>query len=91
MNRHKRRANARTDKAEGPPVATSPGIAKPAPVATSSPGVLLRVFGGLLLSTWVIKRVNHPDVLIVLRQLAQQTGRTEAANLLATKLRAYAG
>ena len=67
---------------------TKSGSAAPGQVATR-PGFLLRVFSGILLTRWVIKRVQHPDVLVIMQQLARQTGRTDAAELVTTKLRAF--
>lgn len=57
--------------------------------STHRPGLLLRMFSGILLTSWVIKRVQHPDVLVIMQQLARQTGRTEAAELVSAKLRAF--
>ncbi len=85
MNRHTRRANE-TTKTETANITQPPAQAS---VATARPGLLLRVFAGILLTRWVIKRVQHPDVLVILQQLAQQTGRPDAAELLSTKLRAF--
>ncbi len=86
MNRHTRRANKKGEQTE-----TSASVPSPpqTAVAMARPGLLLRVFSGVLLARWVLKRVNHPDILVILRQLAQQTGRTEAAEFLSVKLRAY--
>jgi len=86
MNRHTRRANKTSGPTEGQKVAPA---ASQMPLSTSRPGLLLRLFSGVLLARWVIKRVNHPDVLAILRQLAQQTGRTDAADFLSSKLRNY--
>jgi len=83
MNRHTRRANEKAGTDNDAPVSPQ------APVATNRPGLLLRVFAGILLTRWVIKRVQHPDVLVIMRQLAQQTGRADAAELLSAKLRAF--
>lgn len=80
MNRHKRRAAAKQPK-PAPTVAPAPSAA-PAEVYASRPGLALRVFAKVLLSTWVLKRVSHPDVRKVLASLAAQAGRPELAETL---------
>jgi hypothetical protein len=84
MNRHQRRAQ----KASGVSgVSGQPTTADTlTPVPQGQPSFLLKAFGRLLLANWVLKRVNHPDLLVILLQIAEQTGRTDAVVQLTTKL-----
>ncbi len=80
MNRHERRANAKTaDRQRDGSVGT------PSPVPTKS-NLALRVMARILLARWVLKRVHHPDLLAILLQVAHQVGRTDAIAALTVKL-----
>jgi hypothetical protein len=51
------------------------------------PSVLLRVAAKLLLSSFVLDRVRHPQVLQLLTEVARQAGRLDAAQTLGTLTR----
>lgn len=80
MNRHQRRANAKT--ADRQPDGS---VGTPSPVA-SKPSFALRIVARILLARWVLKRVHHPDLLTILLQVAHQVGRTDAIAALTVKL-----
>ena len=89
MNRSQRRAaksksrktRAAPDAAAAPPVA--PIEVQPAPpeVAPPSapPSLILRVFAGIILSNFVLKRVKNAEVERLLASVARQAGKTEIA------------
>ncbi len=84
MNRHERRARKASGVgAESPQPATTGNFET---IPPGKPSFLLKAFSRLLLANWVLKRVNHPDLLGILLQIAEQTGRTEAVVQLTTKL-----
>ena len=80
MNRHQRRASAKTAdrQADG-------SVGTPSPIPTKS-NLALRVMARILLARWVLKRVHHPDLLAILLQVAHQVGRTDAIAALTVKL-----
>lgn len=88
MNRKDRRAAQKIDQDRARKISQStfenvaPVVAKPQRVSFA-----LRLAARILLSGWVLKRVNHPDVLLALSQLAEQAGRMDALMLLDRKLR----
>ena len=84
MNRHERRARKASGLSEQSPQPTAPDSL--ASVPPGQPSFLLKAFSRLLLANWVLKRVNHPDLLGILLQIAEQTGRTDAVVQLTTKL-----
>ena len=84
MNRHQRRARKASGVSEGSGQPTTADTLTP--VALGQPSFLLKAFSRLLLANWVLKRVNHPDLLGILLQIAEQTGRTDAVVQLTTKL-----
>ncbi len=59
-----------------------------APVPAGPPSLGLRVVGRVLLSEWVLKRVQHPDLIGILLQIAQQLGRADAMARLSATLQA---
>lgn len=42
----------------------------------------MRIFAKVLLSQWVLKRVNHPDLRRVLASMAVQAGRPDVYEIL---------
>ena len=90
MNRRDRRAAKKTPTPEpsapGKPLPMAPVVA-----ADERPGVLLRVFARLLLSSFVVKRTNNPQVLRMLREVARQAGRMDALLRIQAKLDTYGG
>ncbi len=70
MNRRQRRVAVKTSAKIIPPAPVAEPIEKP-----SSPGIGLRVAASLLLSSWMLKRVHNPQVLVMLRAVAVQAGR----------------
>lgn len=80
MNRHQRRASAKT--ADRQPDGS---VGTPSPIPTKS-NLALRVMARILLARWVLKRVHHPDLLAILLQVAHQVGRTDAIAALTVKL-----
>ena len=78
MNRHKRRA---AGKQPAPATLPAPAIA-PVVGYSGKPGFVLRMFAKVLLSKWVLKRVNHSDIRRVLASLAAQAGRTDLSEIL---------
>jgi hypothetical protein len=57
----------------GKPLPVSPVVAN-----AGKPGLVLRIVAGVLCSGFVLKRVEHPDVLVMLSELARQAGRMDA-------------
>lgn len=86
MNRRDRRIAAKRSREVGqePTVKTSVQTA-PVVAAPKKAGVFLRIFSRLLLSSWVINRVSHPQVLHALSEVARQSGRMDALMLLQRK------
>lgn len=79
MNRRQRRAAAKQPSPIPPASAVAP------PAYLGKPGLLLRLFAGVLLSKWVLNRVQHPDVRRALASLAVQAGRTDVLEDLRTQ------
>lgn len=79
MNRHQRRA---AGKPPQQPIVPTPVAGSAQPVSSGKPGVVLRFFARILLSKWVLKRVNHPEVRQALASLAAQAGRPELSETL---------
>jgi hypothetical protein len=89
MNRRDRRAAAKQDK-DQPGQAYAPDGVKPvAPIMAkpTAPSLFLRLVAKILLSRWVLKRVQHGQVLAVLGDLAGQVGRTDVLMQIHEKLR----
>lgn len=91
MNRRYRRANAKQEKSQvnqAPDYApdgvtpTVPIVGKQAPA-----GFGLRFIARILLSGWVLRRVQHGQVLSLLADLAGQVGRTDVLVQIHEKLR----
>lgn len=93
MNRRHRRATAKQDRvldaAGTANYSPDAGVAPVAPIVgvPASTGLLLRITARVLLSSWVLKRVEHPNVLAILRELAGQVGRMDAMMQIQEKLR----
>jgi len=83
MNRQQRRA-ATKQKSGMPPVEPSRNSSGPA--EAPRPGLLLRLAAFFLLSSWVLARVKHPQVLAMLREVARQAGRNELLARLDSRL-----
>jgi len=49
---------------------------------------VLKLVAKVLLSSWVLKRVKHPDILAVLADVARQVGRMEIVVQIHEKLQA---
>lgn len=88
MNRRHRRASAKQEKAQ-PAYNPDGSVAPAAPIVAKpeSAGLGLRIASRLLLSKWVLKRVQHRQVLGVLAELAAQSGRTDALMLIEERFR----
>jgi len=85
MNRQQRRASSRAP-------AKNPQSASPRPVlaeqaVATSPSLMLRFAASILLSAWVLKRVRNPQVFSMLRQVAIQAGRDDAARSIDERMR----
>lgn len=91
MNRRYRRASAKQEKVQANPATpyAPDGVTPTVPIVAkqSSPGLFLRVVSRILLSGWVLKRVQHGQVLALLGDLAGQVGRTDALMQIHEKLR----
>ena len=98
MNRRDRRASAKQEGARQEMNPTgynlnnynpNTGVSGTAPVvaAPASSSFLLRLVARLLLSRWIIKRVQHPHVLMSLSHMAGQAGRMDAMMYIQEKLR----
>ncbi len=63
------------------------GVLPAAPVvaAAGKPGFLLRAVAKVLLAQWVLRRVNHPQVLGLLSEVARQTGRFDVVTQISKK------
>lgn len=89
MNRrHRRAAAAKQDKS--PPAEYAPdGVTPVAPIMAkpAAPSLFLRLVAKILLSRWVLNRVQHGQVLAVLADLAGQVGRTDVLIQIHEKLR----
>jgi hypothetical protein len=88
MNRRHRRATAKQDQDLARAYAPD-GVSPVVPIVAKSesrPGIGLRAVGVLLLSGWVLKRVQHPGVLGILADLARQLGRTDTLLKIHEKL-----
>lgn len=91
MNRHDRRAAAKQQKGTDPQAADIPlqtGQPMPdAPPALATalagqrkPSFWLKLFSKVLLSRWIVARVQHPQVEQLLISLALESGRPEVAD-----------
>lgn len=94
MNRHQRRAAAKSGSAAPPGTepdvvltakAGDDGSAKVFASATAKPGLLLRILSKVILSGWVLNRVNHPQLLALLEDVAVQAGRPEVVVQIQSK------
>jgi hypothetical protein len=79
MNRKQRRQAKVLNK---PASATSAAALAP----ITPPGLLLRVFAKVVLSPWVLNRVQHPDVEHALAGIADQVGKPEIARNLRNRI-----
>ena len=81
MNRHQRRFAAKkgVQPSDRPPVPLIAGKALP-------PGRVLRAAASILLSSWVLRRVHNPQVLSMLRQVAIQADRQDAARQIEDRI-----
>jgi len=93
MNRRHRRATAKQDRvsdAAGTANYTpDAGVTPVAPIVgvPASSSLLLRMTSRVLLSSWVLRRVEHPNVLAILGDLASQVGRMDVMMQIQEKLR----
>jgi len=93
MNRRHRLVTAKQDRVSDAATTANytpdAGVKPVAPVVgvPGSTSLLLRMTSRFLLSSWVLKRVEHPNVLAVLRDLAGQAGRMDAMMQIQEKLR----
>lgn len=99
MNRHERRATGKAGTPPPQPAANAnagyvPTSRPPdASAAAARPSFLLRAFSRVLLSQWVIARVDNPQVEQLLMSLAMEAKRPEVADQILRRraLRAHAG
>lgn len=91
MNRRTRRSAEKKAKntptttpvsAPNKPLPTAPVVADP-----GRPGMFLRIVAKVLLSRFALKRVNHAQVLHLLREVARQSGRMDALMQIQEKLK----
>lgn len=73
MNRRQRRVSAKN----GSPSQAAPS-GETTPHSTSTPTAALRLAASVLLSSWVLRRVQNPQIFAMLRQVAIQAGRDDA-------------
>jgi len=86
MSRRDRRAMTKKNRAHGSASPAQRGFTpQPAAGPVQPPSLALRFFARLLLARWILTRVNHPDIVRVLLQVAHQVGRDDAIAILATK------
>jgi len=83
MNRQQRRAAARAGRREGAPPSPAQDTAQGLP---HKPGLLLRMFAGIVLAPWVLNRVKHEDVERLLAGVARQAGRPEIERNLLNRI-----
>lgn len=81
MNRRQRRNAAKAGR-HGPPQRRQTAADD---AVQAKPGLLLRLFAGIVLSPAVLKRVNHADVERLLAGVALQAGRPELARELLSR------
>lgn len=86
MNRHQRRGNEKKGTAEIRTPGPQPQQAFPVMQDPGKPSLALRVLARVILSRFVLKRVNHPQVLFMLAEVARQARRMDAAAYIQTKL-----
>jgi hypothetical protein len=88
MNRHQRRAAERQQTAKEPEVGVS-SITTPVDrlvnAPTHKPALITRLLATVLLSRWVLARVQHPDVERLLINFATEAGRFDVADDLARR------
>jgi hypothetical protein len=91
MNRRYRRTAAKQEKNQANQAAAyaPDGVTPTMPIVgkQASPGLFLRLISRILLSGWVLKRVQHGQVLALLADLAGQVGRTDVLIQIHEKLR----
>lgn len=91
MNRRYRRATAKQEKSQANQAEgyAPDGVTPVVPIVgkQEKPSLFLRFISRVLLSGWVLKRVQHGQVLAVLADLAGQTGRTDVLLQIHEKLR----
>ena len=88
MNRHQRRGDEKKRAAEIPPSGqpAPPQQALPVMQDAGKPSLALRCLARIILSRFVLKRINHPHVLFMLAEVARQARRLDAAAFIQTKL-----
>jgi len=86
MNRHQRRSakhqHATSDMQDGTANVDVPLVDRAAIEKTQQPGIILRVAAKILLSQWVLARVQHHDAERLLISLALEVGRRNVADAL---------
>ncbi len=91
MNRQQRRAAESRQRRGVSPGRDGGDMSDPAqPDSGASdpprPGLMLRLTSKILLSGWVLRRVRHPQVLAMLREVARQSGRADIVDSLTQRL-----
>lgn len=88
MNRRIRRAAVKQEQSR-PAYNPAESVTPVAPIVAKpgTAGLGLRIASRLLLSKWVIRRVQHRQVLGLLAELAAQSGRADALMLIEEKRR----
>jgi len=84
MNRRQRRVSAKTPAKPG-----QPSHATSVETGQASPTLALRLAARLLLSAWVLRRVQSPQIFSMLRQVAIQAGRDDAVLRIDERLRQH--
>ena len=87
MNRRQRRSAAKANRHAPPARHGAPASRDMPPDSTgqAEPGLFLRLFARIVLSPWILKRVNHADVERLLAGVALQAGRPEVARELLSR------
>ena len=83
MNRHQRRAAVRQPSPKEPaanPPPMTPAAGKSAKELPHKPTLITRLLATVLLSRWVLARVEHPDVERLLINFATEAGRVDVAD-----------
>ncbi|MBF0563443.1 MAG: hypothetical protein HQL37_15850 [Alphaproteobacteria bacterium] len=58
-------------------VSPAPTVAETAPEIPRKPGLLVRLAARILLSRWIIRRMQHPEARRVIAILAVEAGRED--------------
>ena len=88
MNRHQRRARGRQQspkEPEGSPPPVAAAVDYPPNQPIPKPTLITRLLASVLLSRWILARVQHPDVERLLINFALEAGRHDVADELSRR------